>query len=36
MNYNGQFADSVEEVLNSATEIALRYGCNQVGTEHIL
>ncbi len=36
MNYNGQFADSVEEVLNSATEIALRYGSNQVGTEHIL
>lgn len=36
MNYNGQFADSVEEVLNVATEIAVKYGCNQVGTEHIL
>lgn len=31
-----QFADSVEQVLKSASEIALKYGSNQVGTEHIL
>ncbi len=31
-----QFSDSLTEVLQYATEIALKYGSNQIGTEHIL
>lgn len=36
MNLDNQFSDSVLKVLEDATNIALKYGSDQVGTEHIL
>ncbi len=33
---NGLFSDSIEKVLRNASKIALRFGSNLVGTEHIL
>lgn len=36
MNLDNQFSDSVLKVLDDATSIALKYGSEQVGTEHIL
>lgn len=31
-----EFSDSVEQVLQTATETAIKYGSGQVGTEHVL
>lgn len=37
MAYNNiQFSDNIEKVIKSASKIALRFGSNLVGTEHIL
>lgn len=33
---NGLFSDSIEKVIKNASKIALRFGSNLVGTEHIL
>ena len=33
---NGLFSDSIEKVVKNASKIALRFGSNLVGTEHIL
>lgn len=33
---NGLFSDSIEKVIKSASKVALRFGSNLVGTEHIL
>lgn len=33
---NGLFSDSIEKVIKNASRIALRFGSNLVGTEHIL
>ena len=35
-NNNIQFSDSIEKVIKSASKIALRFGSQLVGTEHIL
>lgn len=36
MNIDNQFSENVLKVLEQATNIALKYGSDQVGTEHIL
>ncbi len=33
---NGLFSDSIEKVIKNASKIALRFGSNLVGTEHVL
>ena len=33
---NGLFSDSIEKVIKNASKVALRFGSNLVGTEHIL
>ena len=33
---NGLFSESIEKVIKNASKIALRFGSNLVGTEHIL
>ena len=33
---NGLFSDSIEKVIKNGSKIALRFGSNLVGTEHIL
>ena len=33
---NNLFSDSIEKVIKNASKIALRFGSNLVGTEHIL
>ncbi len=35
-NSNNAFSDSIEKVIKNASKIALRFGSNLVGTEHIL
>lgn len=36
MNISGGFSDNVSQVIETAGEIALKYGSSQIGTEHIL
>lgn len=36
MNMSGGFSDSVEKVLETAGEVAIKFGNTQIGTEHVL